>query len=54
MPCGLTNPTTLMILMNTLFHNYLDKFVLVFMNYKLILSKKIRNTKSSLDKCLIF
>lgn len=40
LPFGLTNaPTTFMFLMNNTLHNYLDKFVLVFIDEIIVFSK---------------
>ena len=51
MPFGLTNaPTTLCMLMNQVFHEYLDKFVVVYLDdivvYNSTLEEEERNNKN--------
>ena len=49
MPFGFTNaPTTIMILMNSLFRDYFDKFVLVFMDDIFVYSKNEEEHKQHL------
>jgi len=50
-PLSLTNaPTTFMCLMNSMLHPYLDKFVIVFINYILIYSKNVEEHSKILDQ----
>eukprot|EP00253_Pinus_taeda_P034845 PITA_34845 len=49
LPFGLTNaPTTFMCLMNSVFHKYLDKFVLIFIDDILIYSRNIQEHEEHL------
>lgn len=49
LPFGLTNaPTTFMCLMNNVFHQYLNKFVLIFIDDILIYSRNIEEHKENL------
>eukprot|EP00253_Pinus_taeda_P020750 PITA_20750 len=49
LPFGLTNaPTTFMCLMNSVFHKYLDKFVLIFIDDTLIYSRNIQEHEEHL------
>lgn len=49
LPFGLTNaPTTFMCLMNSVFHQYLDKFVLIFIDDILIYSRTMEEHKEHL------
>jgi len=50
LPFGLTNaPTTFMCLMNNVFHQYLDKFVLIFIVDILVYSRNIEEHKEHLQ-----
>ena len=49
MPFGLTNaPTTFMDMMNRVFHEYLDRFVIVFSDNILIFSKSMKEHEEHL------
>ena len=48
MPFGLTNAATnFMCMMNNILSKYLDKFILVFIEYILVYSKNKKNTKNT-------
>lgn len=49
LPFGMTNaPTNFMCLMNTIFHQYLDKFVFIFIDDILVYTRNVEEHKEHL------